>query len=55
MAPRATDWPEIVPFAQATGRIAGGWEAETLFEMCQAYFTEVQGGSDPFRISPMDR
>lgn len=55
MGSRATDWPEIVPFAQATGRIDTGWEAETLFKMCAAYHAELHGGSDPFRISPIER
>jgi hypothetical protein len=52
---QATGWSEITPFAQATGRVSSGWEAETLFEMCQAYHTEIQAGESPFRISPMDR
>lgn len=55
MGERAADWRDIDPFARATGRIASTWEAETLFDMCQAYHSERQAGTSPFRIAPVDR
>ncbi|WP_406870096.1 hypothetical protein ABEB22_08790 [Thioclava sp. 'Guangxiensis'] len=47
---RATDWPEISAFMQATGRITEGWEAELLFEMCAGYFAARQAGEDPLAV-----
>lgn len=55
MSSRAADWQEIEPFSRATGRIQTPWEVETLFDMCAAYFDEVQKGENPFCIPPMKR
>lgn len=52
---RPTDWPEIIAFAQATGRVRETWELEALADMCRAYHRELMGGADPFRIAPIDR
>ncbi len=55
MTSRATGWQEIEPFARATMRINTPWEAETLFDMCAAYFEDLQAGESPFRIEPVGR
>lgn len=52
---RPTDWPEIVPFAHATGRLTEPWEIEALAEMCHAYHRELVAGVNPLRIPPIDR
>ena len=52
---RPTDWPEIIAFAHATGRVRETWELEALADMCRAYHRELTSGADPFRIAPIDR
>lgn len=52
---RATDWPEILAFAHATGRISEPWEFETLFDMCVGYFEAREAGADPLAIAPVDQ
>ncbi|WP_339109269.1 hypothetical protein [Thioclava sp. GXIMD4216] len=51
---RATDWPEISAFMQATGRISEGWEAELLFDMCAGYFEARQAGEDPLAVGDFE-
>lgn len=51
---RATDWPEIEPFARATERLSEPWEIETLAAMCAGYCAALKAGEDPLAIAPVD-
>lgn len=51
---RATDWPEIKAFADATGRVSEPWELEALHSMCQCYFRGNQIGRNPLAHSPLE-
>ena len=52
---RATDWPEILTYADATGRISRGVEAEIMRAMCVRYLSGMVLGEDPMSISSMER
>jgi len=52
---RATDWPEIMAFAQGTGRVSEPWEIEQLYDMAQAYVAGYRTGCKLFGIEPMEQ
>lgn len=52
---RATDWPEIWPFMQATKAVTETWEVEALHAMCGAFAKGLETGKNPFAKSPMER
>lgn len=51
---RATDWPEIYPFMQATGLIVEPWEALALHQMCRSYCAGFTAGQVASARSPME-
>lgn len=52
---RAIDWPEIEPFAVATGLVSEPWEKQALYDMASAYVTGLVEGANPLSIAPIDR
>lgn len=51
---RPIDWPELVGFAQATGRVDPGHELEALFKLAQEFATGKATGRDVFSLPPYD-
>lgn len=49
------EWVDIYSFSQATRRVSEPWELETLYDMSQAYFEELERGKNPFAKSPLDK
>lgn len=50
------EWPDILAFGQATGAVSPGWEMQTLYDMCRAWFRENAAAEETIgRIAPMDR
>lgn len=55
MGERPVDWPEIVAFANGTGRVSEPWELEALANMAQGYLSERQAGAEPLSVPPVER
>lgn len=51
----ATDWTSIFSYAQATGRVSGGWELETLAKMCTGYTGAFHDGKHPIAMPPVEQ
>lgn len=52
---RPADWPEIMPFMQATRQITEPWEAEVIHKGCIAYTKGYNVGELPLGRSPLER
>lgn len=48
-------WQELLAYATVTGSLSEHWELRTVMNMSKAYVAEKAGGTDPFRIAPVDR